>query len=104
MACHSTVAPPAVVTTNSSPTRSLIAASASPRFIGSLLEHRARDQERDRALRRLGHGHRATDLLGERTRVAERLVLNVERLKHRLGHQPQYVEGVVTPVAGVVDE
>src|SRR5581483_7163045 len=103
-ACHSTVAPPAVVTTNASPTSSLIASRASLRFILPLLQHRAGDEQRHRSLGRLRHGHRAADLLGERAGVAERLVLDVQRLQHRLGHQAEHVERVVAPVAGVVDE
>src|SRR3954463_2849325 len=104
MACHSPVAPPAVVTTSSSWTSPLIASSASTRFIVQLLQHSSGDEEGHRSLRGFRHGHRATDLLGEGIGVAEDLVLDIERLEHRLGDEPEHVEGVVTPIARVVDQ
>src|SRR5215475_10878658 len=103
-AFHSAVAPPAVVTNNSSLIKLAIARRHSKRFISIRSQHGPCQQERHRPLRAPRRDHRAGDILFHSGRIAHDGVFDSQSLQHRLRNQSNHVKSVVTHIPGVVDE
>src|SRR4029450_4438226 len=103
-AFHSAVAPPAVVTNNSSLIKGAMACRHSKGFISVRLQHGSRQQQSDRPFRALRRDHRAGDVLLHLGRVAHHRIFNSQPLQHRLGDQANHMEGVIAHISRVVDQ
>src|SRR5262249_11148280 len=103
-AFHSAVAPPAVVTNNSSLIKLAMACRHSKRFISIRSQHGPCQQQSHRPLRALRRDHRAGDILLHSGRIAHDGVFDSQSLQHWLRNQANHVKSVVTHISRVVDE
>src|SRR5262245_14642642 len=103
-AFHSAVAPPAVVTNNSSLIKLAMACRHSKRFISIRSQHGPCHQQSHRPLRALRRDHRAGDILLHSGRIAHDGVFDSQSLQHWLRNQSNHVNSVVTHISRVVDE
>src|SRR5215813_12394853 len=103
-AFHSAVAPPAVVTNNSSLIKVAMACRHSKRFISIRLQNGPCQQQSHRPLRAFRRNHRAGDILFHSGRIAHDGVFDSQSLQHRLGDQSNHMKSVVTHISRIVDE
>src|SRR5262245_50406965 len=102
---HSTVAPPALATTNASPTLPAMAFRQSIRFISGLaLEEVAIEQHCDGSSGVHGQHGGAGDRAHHGLPVAQDVVTDAERVQHRLGDVPYSGEISGVDVTGIIDD
>src|SRR5262245_22375769 len=103
-AFHSAVAPPAVVTNNSSLIKFAMACRHSKRFISIRSQHGPCQQQSHRPLRAFRRNYRAGDVLFHFARLAHDGVFDSQSLQHRFGDQSNHMKRIVTHISRIVDE